>query len=270
MRLLEIDSGGPSSLGFVERDIKNNERNIREEHRGHDAETLVKYSTFEKEKSSNFFFDFETDMDKRLVPYFWADSESRRSYAIFGDAVVFDTTYNTNKYSMIFVPFLGVNHHGQTIIFACGLLSDETTESFVWLFSRFLKSMHHQSPKIIIIDQDAAISKSILMVFSDTFHRYCIWHILNKFSKKINVIVYNEQYHRLVDIIKNSESPEEFKQRWSGILETTNLDYNAWLCSMYEIRHRWVPAYVKHVFRAGMSSSQRSESNHSFFQEIYK
>ncbi|KAL2517295.1 Protein FAR1-RELATED SEQUENCE 5 [Abeliophyllum distichum] len=29
---------------------------------------------------------------------------------------------------------------------------------------------------------------------------------------------------------------------------------------------RWVPAYVKHMFSAGMSSSQRSESGHSFFK----
>ncbi|CAA0832607.1 Unknown protein [Striga hermonthica] len=35
---------------------------------------------------------------------------------------------------------------------------------------------------------------------------------------------------------------------------------------MYAIRDRWVPAYIKHVFSAGMSSSQRVESNHAFFK----
>ena len=44
----------------------------------------------------------------------------------FGDVVIFDTTYNTNRYGMIFAPLTGVNHHGQTIIFGCGFLSDET------------------------------------------------------------------------------------------------------------------------------------------------
>lgn len=36
---------------------------------------------------------------------------------------------------------------------------------------------------------------------------------------------------------------------------------------MYEIRFRSVLAYVKHVFSAGMSSSQRSESGHSFMKK---
>ena len=70
----------------------------------------------------------------------WANSESKRSYAFFGDAMVFDTTYNTNKYS-IFATFVGVNHYSQTIIFGCELLSDEMIESFVWLFSKFLEAM---------------------------------------------------------------------------------------------------------------------------------
>ncbi|KAL2532451.1 Protein FAR1-RELATED SEQUENCE [Abeliophyllum distichum] len=65
---------------------------------------------------------------------------------------------------MILAPFVGVNHHRQTIVFACGLLSDESTESFVWLFSKFLEAMpNHNPPGLIITDQDAAISKAMSM-----------------------------------------------------------------------------------------------------------
>ncbi|KAL2492040.1 Protein FAR1-RELATED SEQUENCE [Abeliophyllum distichum] len=94
------------------------------------------------------------------------------SYKCFGEAVVFDTTYNTNKYSMVFVPFVEVNHHGQTVLFDCGLLSNELTESFVWLLSKFLDAMSGQAPNIIITDQDAAIAKSISMVLPLTFYRW--------------------------------------------------------------------------------------------------
>ncbi|KAL2469924.1 Protein FAR1-RELATED SEQUENCE 5 [Abeliophyllum distichum] len=100
-----------------------------------------------------------------------------------------------------------------------------------------------------------------------TFQRYCIWHILNKFSEKINAMVYNEQYHMLVNIIKNSETPVEFKERWNDALVNTGLHYNEWLQSMYDIWGRWVPSYVKHIFSAGMSSSQRFESGHSFLKK---
>ncbi|KAL2534907.1 Protein FAR1-RELATED SEQUENCE 5 [Abeliophyllum distichum] len=126
--------------------------------------------------------------------------------------------------------------------------------------------MPRHAPGIIITDQDAAIAKAISMVLPSTFHRYCMWHILNKFSEKMNVMVHNEEYHMLVNIIKHSESPVEFEGRWCAIMESTNLGCNEWLCTMYELRSRWVPAYVRHIFSAGMSSSQRSESGHSFFK----
>ncbi|KAL2525863.1 Protein FAR1-RELATED SEQUENCE 5 [Abeliophyllum distichum] len=126
--------------------------------------------------------------------------------------------------------------------------------------------MPTQAPQIIITDQDAAIAKAISMVLPFTFHWYCLWHILNKFSEKINVMVYNDEYHMLVNIIKHSESSDEFEERWACLMENKDFANNEWLCGMYDIRSRWVPAYVNHIFSAGMSSIQRSESGHSFFK----
>jgi hypothetical protein len=62
-------------------------------------------------------------------------------YACFGDAVSFDTTFQTNKFEMPFAPLLGANHHKQTVIFGCALLFNEIIESFVWLFETFLTTM---------------------------------------------------------------------------------------------------------------------------------
>ena len=85
---------------------------------------------------------------------------------------------------MIFVSFIGVNNHGQPIIFGCPFLSDETTYSFVWLSKQFQKNMHGGPPNMIITDQDLTMIIAIAETLPNTFHRYCIWHILNKFSKK--------------------------------------------------------------------------------------
>ena len=56
---------------------------------------------------------------------FWADARSRTAYQEFGDVITFDTTYLTNKYDMPFAPFIGVNHHGQSTLLGCGLISSE-------------------------------------------------------------------------------------------------------------------------------------------------
>lgn len=74
-----------------------------------------------------------TDENKRLIRCFWVDLIAKKAYSYFGDVAIFDTTYNTNHYRMIFASIVGVNHHGQTTIFGCVFLSDETFDSFFWL-----------------------------------------------------------------------------------------------------------------------------------------
>ena len=62
---------------------------------------------------------------------FWADGKSKEAYKEFGEVVTFDTIYLTNKYDMPYAPFVGVNHHGQSILLGCGLISKEDTKTFV-------------------------------------------------------------------------------------------------------------------------------------------
>lgn len=50
-----------------------------------------------------------------------------RCYEFFGDIVTFDSTYLTILYNMPFAPFVGVNHHGQSVLLVCGLPADEMT-----------------------------------------------------------------------------------------------------------------------------------------------
>ena len=51
---------------------------------------------------------------------------SRMAYQYFGDVMILDIIYKTNKYNMPFAPFTGLNHHCQSILFGCALLQDET------------------------------------------------------------------------------------------------------------------------------------------------
>ncbi|XP_041011383.1 protein FAR1-RELATED SEQUENCE 4-like [Juglans microcarpa x Juglans regia] len=73
----------------------------------------------------------DMDSDYRLKNVFWANVRRRASYKYFGDVITFDTTYKTNRYGMPFAPFVGVNHHGQSILLGAGLISSKNTETFV-------------------------------------------------------------------------------------------------------------------------------------------
>ncbi|XP_062021293.1 protein FAR1-RELATED SEQUENCE 5-like [Rosa rugosa] len=244
-----VQAGGIENIGCTQRDLYNYGRTCREAKKGHDGDLLYMHFQNEKEKDSSFVYTIESDEENRVTRCFWADSISRRAYSFYGDVVIFDTTYNTNRYGMIFAPFTGVNNHGQTIIFACAFLNDETADSFVWLFKELLNAMPgnapENAPKMIITDQDPAMTKAISEALPQTFHRYCSWHILNKFSEKLDAIKYRDYYQDFHSCIWNSSSREEFDSRWIEITEKSGLSDNKWLESIYEIRSSWIPAHFK-------------------------
>lgn len=151
---LEIQAGGIENIGCLDQDLYNCMRDARKVLVGHNANILYEYFQDQKAKNPAFTYLIFSNHENKLKHYFWADASSRKSYQLYGEVVVFDTTYNTNRYSMIFASFVGVNNHGQTILLGCAFLSDETSDTFEWLLQEFWKSMPAGPPRMIITDQD--------------------------------------------------------------------------------------------------------------------
>ena len=78
---------------------------------------------------------------------------------------------------MICAPFVGVNHHWQSVLFGCAFLLDEATSSFIWLFKTFIEAMEWKQLQTIFTDQCAVITNAIENVMQHTQHRLCLWHI---------------------------------------------------------------------------------------------
>ncbi|CAL9001323.1 unnamed protein product [Prunus brigantina] len=213
---------------------------------------VTEYFMVEQKKNEAFYFRIEGDGDNRFSRCFWADATSRRAYGFYGDVVVFDTTFNTNRYDLTFAPMLGVNNHGQTIVLACAFLSKETTESFIWMFEEFKKAMPGGEPKTIITDQDAAMSRAISIAFPTTFHRLCIWHITSKFSVKLPHSAYKEYWREFQKATWDTDNKDEFDAKWNFVVTKAGLTDHPWLSSMFDLRESWVPAYARHFFAAGM------------------
>jgi len=114
---LVVESGGFENLSFGARDCRNYINKARELHLGKGgAQALCDYFIRMQKQNSGFYYVIDMDDDCRLRNVFWADARSRAAYDFFGDVITFDTTYLTNKYDMPFAPFVGVNHHGQSIL----------------------------------------------------------------------------------------------------------------------------------------------------------
>ncbi|XP_042988798.1 protein FAR1-RELATED SEQUENCE 5-like [Carya illinoinensis] len=272
MSVLSKESGGDFNVGCIGKDVENflgnKRRKLFEEG---DAQRLYAYFLDRQCKEPGFVYSMQVDENGCMGSCFWADARSSAAYQYFGDVVTFDATYLTNIYKMPFVPFSGVNHHHQTIMFGCALLVNETAESYIWLLRTWQEAMLGRAPSTIITDDDKAMAKAISEVLPNTTHRLCLWHILqfpehlahvyNKFSD------FQKEFHHC---IHETITVDEFEQEWSSILAKYGLVDNDWLQNLYNRRDKWVPAYLRTTFCAGMSTTQRSESMNKFFKDYVR
>ncbi|XP_042963644.1 protein FAR1-RELATED SEQUENCE 5-like [Carya illinoinensis] len=185
-RALVVDASGFENLDFQEKDCQNFIDKARQLILGKGGgEALTEYFKRMRLQNNGFVYVIDVDEELRLRNVFWADAYSRATYEYFRDIISFDTTYLTNRYGMPFAPFVGVNHHRQSILLGARLILSEDTSTFVWLFQAWLECMDGQAPKAIITDQDRAMKAAIALVFLDTRHRYCLWHIMLKLPEKL-------------------------------------------------------------------------------------
>ncbi|XP_074313892.1 protein FAR1-RELATED SEQUENCE 6-like [Silene latifolia] len=237
-----------------------------------DGQLFVDHFKEVTETRIGFYFDYDLDDDGSLRRAIWADGIARENYKIFGDAVSFDPTYSTNKYSMVFTPFTGVDHHKRSVTFCGALITREAYELFNWVFGRFLQAIGGKEPEYIITDQDPGIIKSVPLVFKTARHRFCIWHIMNKVPSKFGVSRsdYNDFVCKLNEIIWDNElKAEEFDVIWEQIIEEHGLGPNDWFADTYAIRGQWVMAHCRDLKMAFvMRTTQRSERENSFFKRF--
>ncbi|KAI0511390.1 hypothetical protein KFK09_012020 [Dendrobium nobile] len=233
-----------------------------------DAMAICEYFLQMQRKNPNFFYLLDWDEESHLRNLFWADAKSRSSYDYFGDIVAFDTKSLINKYDLPFVSFVGVNHHGQLVLFGCGLLASGTSENFVWLFEAWLSCMSGRSPKAIITDQCMNIQYAVSEVFPESRHRFCLQHILNKMPEKLGHLdKYKPIKKEIKRIIYDSMTISDFEDGWKRVIEEFGLEMHKWLQELYDGRHFWVPAFLKNIFWAGMSTTQRNQTLNSYFDE---
>ncbi|KAH6762329.1 hypothetical protein C2S52_019762 [Perilla frutescens var. hirtella] len=236
IRLLEVQSGGPDNLGCLPKDCRNfiEERRMLRLGEG-DAEAVRNLFVRLKAKDPNFYHLMDIDDEGRLRNVLWIHPRSIAAYEEFHDVLSFDTTYLVNRHQMPFAAFVGVNHHGQSILLGCALVTHEDAESFKWIFSNWLEAMGGVYPTGIITDQCDSIRNALMDIMPYSIH---------------------------------SLSIEIFELKWGEFIVKHHLQNNKWLKDLYSEREKWVPVYLNHTFWAGMISTQRSEGRHAYFDEF--
>lgn len=269
-KFLADEAGGGSKNSGLCQKILQTESNKDVDWR--DYQNLLNHFNCMQMQNPMFFYAVQVDQDGRLTNLFWRDSLSKFDYHCFGDVLVFDSTYRTNRNNLICAPFVGVNHHWKNTLFGCAFLLDETAESFTWLFDVFLESMGNKAPKTIFTDQDQAMAKAIRRVFPNTHHRLCPWHIIKNANQNIPQLYHKSGFRDkyFLRLMYRCKSEDEFESTWMEMEEEWGTQNNNWLQRLYGLRHKWSSAFGRDIFLCDIWSSQRSESTNNVFQHISK
>ena len=156
------EAGGEECVGHTKRDHLNYVSRVKMSMvEGGDMQNVLDTLQDRADKDPSFFYRLKFGEENNVVSYFWRDSQMLEDFKAYGDVLIFDTTYRTNKYGLICAPFVGINNHWATTMFGSAFISDEKTATFVWLLSIFKKSMCGIEPKSIFTDQDLAMSNAI-------------------------------------------------------------------------------------------------------------
>lgn len=231
-----------------------------------DIEAISQFFARMQAKNPNFFYLMDLDAEGHLKNVFWADARSRAAYKFFNDVISFDTSYIKDKCEMPLALFFGVNHHGQLVLLGCGLLSEESTETYFWVLKTWLTCMLGSHPNAVITNECKAI-QGLNEIFPRSRHRICLWHVMKDIQEKSRGIVrYSAVIKALEALIYDSSTVDEFEEVWGKLINEYGLEGSEWFGSLYDIRHLWVPVFLKNTFWAGMSIFQRNECASSFFE----
>ncbi|XP_057971893.1 protein FAR1-RELATED SEQUENCE 9 [Malania oleifera] len=234
---------------------------------GSGGQHLLDYLKRMQAESPSFFYAVQGDNDNSTGNIFWVDATSRMNYNYFGDTVVFDMTYRTNRYRVPFASFTGLNHHGQPVLFGCALLPYESESSFIWLFQTWLHAMSERRPVSITTDPDRLVQVAVAQILPEARHRFSKWSIFRETQDKL-VHVYQShptfelEFHKCIN---ETETVDEFESCWESLLERYYLMDNEWLQSMYNARQQWVPVYLRDTFFGEISMTEGSEGISLFF-----
>ncbi|XAR50529.1 hypothetical protein NMG60_11004879 [Bertholletia excelsa] len=260
-----VDTMGYGSLSEKEISSQVDQFNHLKLRKG-DAQVIYNYFCRMQLTDPNFFYVMDLNDEGHLRNVFWIDSRSRAAYGYFADVITLDTTCLSNKYEIPLLAFLGVNHHGQSIMLGCGLLVDESLETYIWLLRAWLTCMSGRPPQTILTDQTKSLQTAIAEVFPRVHHRLCLSFVMRSILENLGELQESGTFHNLVNrTVHSCLKVDEFEIAWKDMVLQFGIKDHEFFRALYEDRERWAPVYLKDTFFAGMLISQPGESLNPFF-----
>ncbi|KAF0468347.1 protein far1-related sequence 5-like [Gigaspora margarita] len=254
---------------FLPQDISNAIQTFkRQNHVECEAAVLLNYLLERKAKNTRWVVNWKVDpTNNSLVSLFWMSPDQHDLYLRYRDVVQHDNIYSTNRFKMALGFLVIVDNNNRSRLVGQALMSDETVESYEWVFQTLIMNTR-AAPLMIITDNDLAVNTTIANVLSDSYHIHCIFHIGQNLIKNLKGKL-GERYNELSTYwyqMRNSLSYNRFDDLWNELLKKFP-DAASYLNRvLYGEKQRWAFCYISRVFTAGMQSTQRVEGQNAIIK----
>jgi hypothetical protein len=198
----------------------------------------------------------------------------------YGQVLLMDCTYKTNKYNYPLLHIVSHTGAGTTFTVAFGFMKQETTE----YYTKALKMLRALIPllptKVVVTDADLALKAALETVCPEWRHILCRWHLAQNIKKNCRTGMPLDEWILFMmfwrDIIE-SETEEiyrsrlqEFEKQYRGQEDR----HHVWEYSMSRLvpgeREKYVSCWVNKVPHLGNTSTSRVEGGHSKLKKDLK
>ncbi|CAI9095453.1 OLC1v1031407C1 [Oldenlandia corymbosa var. corymbosa] len=226
----------------------------------------------------NYIIFTECDEEtQRLSHVFFAHPDSLLLLRTYPWVVCVDSTYNTNKYKLPLVEFVGMTPCNQTFLIAYAILSDETGDSYHWALWQ-LRNLYGEDlhPSVIVTDREPGLMRPLDDVFPSSHHLLCTWHVYRDVERNVKRILNGNAhvaksfaYNAFKVVIKaaNREVYEEkvqfLEHNWSQFQPVLEYVKKTWLVVAHKFVHAWTNTYL----HFGNTTTCRVESAHKLLKE---
>ncbi|XP_009129835.1 putative protein FAR1-RELATED SEQUENCE 10 [Brassica rapa] len=278
VKLLELERG--VQLPFIEKDVRNFvracKRSVQEsdallnEKRESDLMELLESCKGFAERDMGFVYEFTSDESGKVESLAWAYGECVQGYSMFGDVVVFDTSYRSITYGLLLGVFFGMDNGGSAILLGCVLLQDETCRSFTWALQTFVRFMRGGHPQTIVTDIDTGLKDAIERELPNTNHVVFMCDVASKlaswFSQDLGS--HYDEFRAGFEMLCRAGSIDEFEQQWDLLVTRFGLVPDRHAALLYSCRATWSPCCVRQHFLAQTMTPEFSLSIDSFLKRI--
>ncbi|CAG8790622.1 12157_t:CDS:2, partial [Racocetra fulgida] len=182
--------------------------------------------------------------------------------ARFHDIVLLDSTAKMNRHSMILCVIILIDNHNRSRLVATAVVSDETKDTYIWIFENIIKATGGLAPRLLYTDADPVMIAAVDSCLPMTKHHFCLFHIHKNLEKHF-LGKYHDNWKKIFNdfcYVRNSRSELVFEKRWCELLYKYT-DASSYLNSqLYQHREAWALCFTHRAFNASVQSTQRVES----------